>query len=170
MVVEQLTISGAGTRRLCARARLSLAMLVCALVSAQVCPQPVRAAPDSETSGPPTLSTDTQVATAGFFTLSWQGASGARFELQESVSRGFRKAVTIYRGPDTARVMSGQEEGKYFYRVRDTSQAGVWSNPVAVDINHHPLPRAFGFFAAGLLVFAATASVILIGAARTRDA
>ncbi|MGI8739318.1 MAG: hypothetical protein ACR2KU_06645 [Gammaproteobacteria bacterium] len=143
-------------------------MLMCALMFAQVCPQPVRAVPDRETAKPPTLSADTQVATAGFFTLSWHGASDARF--QESASRGFRKAVTIYRGPDTARVMSGQEEGKYFYRVRDTSQAGAWSNPVAVDINHHPLPRAFGFFAAGLLVFAATAAVILIGAARTRDA
>ncbi|MBA2411040.1 MAG: fibronectin type III domain-containing protein [Gammaproteobacteria bacterium] len=170
MAVEQMTISGSATRGLHARARVNLAMLVCAFMFAQVCPQLVRAAPDGATSAPPTLSTDTQVATAGFFTLSWYGSSGDRFELQESASRGFRTAVTIYEGPDAARVMSGQEEGRYFYRVRDASQAGAWSQPVAVDIDHHPLPRALGFFAAGLLVFAATASVILIGAARTRNA
>lgn len=142
-------------------------MLVCVLVLATVWPQPARAAADREQVR---LSSDTRVATAGFFTLSWQGARSARFELQESASRSFRQPTTIYRGPDTARVMSGQEEGRYHYRVRDISQPGGWSQPVTVEISHHPLPRALGFFTAGLLVFAATASVIMIGAARTRDA
>jgi hypothetical protein len=184
MAMAHTTLSYAGKQRHhshramamnLASVRRILFILACALALAALWPQQARAAPqksgsEEQSAKQPTLSTDTKVATAGFYTLSWRGGAGAPYELQESSSANFSRPTTIYRGADAARVMSGQEEGKYYYRVRTAGQAGAWSRPVAVDVDHHPLARALAFFTAGLLVFAAVVAVILIGAARTRNA
>ncbi len=101
--------------------------------------------------------------------LSWRSAQAgldpAVFSLQESRSEDFSRPREIYRGPDASRVMSGKEDGLYHYRVGiQVEGALVWSDPVQVEVRHHSLRRAFSFFLVGLVVFLATAGVVLVGA------
>jgi len=119
--------------------------------------------------GLPVLTTDTELATAGYYQLSWQpGLDGAshkplRFELQQSATADFRSAKTIYRGPDRASVVSGQPDGDYYYCIRAMSDQATtpWSHPIAVKVQHHSLGRALGFFATGAAVFFITLSFIV---------
>lgn len=113
----------------------------------------------------PVLATDTNLATAGYYQLSWQpGIAGAsnkniHFEVQQARDLSFHSSKTIYRGPDQASVISGQPNGDYFYRVRVkyTQQVmGEWSKPVLVKVQHHPLKKAWLFFIAGAIVFTIT--------------
>jgi hypothetical protein len=104
-----------------------------------------------------------EVSNTGTFNIHWQGAEGARFDLMEQRADGDSRIV--YRGSDTARVMTGKPNGRYTYRVRSERDAdpGPWSEPVEVTVAHHPLIRAFAFFGVGLLVFLATVTLILRG-------
>jgi len=116
----------------------------------------------------PTLQSDTEVATAGFYRLVWSdaGAGLPVYELQESDDGSFTVPYTVYRGKDQASVLSGQPDGRYTYRVRATLEDGSvsdWSQPVSVTVAHHPLSRAFAFFAAGAVVFFATLGLIIVG-------
>ncbi len=126
------------------------------------------AGPSSTAHESAVLESSVSVATAGFFSLNWQDAQSAPFVLQESSSPGFSNASVIYRGPDTAHFVSGRDNGKYYFRVR-AARDGGWSEPIAVTVHHHSLPRALGFFSVGLIVFAATMAVIVAGASRTRE-
>jgi hypothetical protein len=109
------------------------------------------------------LSVSPDTSTTGTFDLHWQGEANARYEVEEI--RPGQPARILYRGPDTARVMTGQPNGQYAYRVRDIQPAntGGWSETQSVLVQHHPLSRALAFFGMGLLVFLATLAVILRG-------
>lgn len=113
---------------------------------------------------PVQLQSDTTVATAGNFRLSWEAPAGP-VELQESRSPAFNESHTLYKGEDRASVMSGKADGNWYYRARslDSPAAGVWSEIVEVRVQHHSLARALGFFSLGLLVFFATAVMIVRG-------
>lgn len=123
----------------------------------------------------PVLTTDTRLATAGYYQLSWQpGMRGAshknpQFELQQSNSANFHIAKLIYRGPDRASVISGLTDGDYYYRVRlihaDQSTSS-WSRPVIVKVQHHPLKKALGYFITGALVFFITLMFIVVKSRR----
>lgn len=115
----------------------------------------------------PVLSADGDVASAGYYRLSWSqdGVPGV-YELQEAQRSDFGHARTLYRGPDRATVLSGRSDGMRWYRVRDLPADGApgdWSAPLRVETRHHSLTRAFGFFAAGVVVFLATFGLILTG-------
>lgn len=123
----------------------------------------------------PRLASDTAVASAGYFRLSWGGAgpSGRIYELQQSQDPGFTHPRLLYLGPDRARLVSGRADGRYYYRVRiKDPRAGTspWSRPVKVEVRHHSLMRAFGFFSVGALVFAAVTLVIVVGTHRAGEA
>jgi len=121
----------------------------------------------------PFLHTDTEVATAGYYGLSWglprdptaasagEASDAPHFELQEAAGPAFDTPRTLYAGPDLATALSGRPDGIYYYRVR--ADGGPWSPPVAVTVAHHTLTRAWLFFALGATVFAATAVLILRG-------
>lgn len=114
------------------------------------------------------LSSDTEVASAGYYRLQWHwsaagGAPGGPFQLQESATPDFSDAVSLYRGPDLASVISGRRDGVRYYRVGSQHSETRWSNVVKVETRHHPLSRALLFFAAGALVFALTLAMILRG-------
>ena len=116
----------------------------------------------------PSLSSDSDVSTAGYFQLTWTRASGntGAFELQESRGEFARNdPATIYDGVDQSTIISGKKDGIYFYRVRerDSDAMSPWSNTVKVEVRHHELSKAFAFFIAGLVVFLATALVIIRG-------
>jgi len=109
------------------------------------------------------LSVSPETSNTGSFDLRWQGEADARYELEEL--RPNRPARIIYRGPDTARVITGLPNGQYAYRVRNIQHniAGGWSEAETVLVQHHPLTRALAFFGIGLLVFHATLAVIIRG-------
>lgn len=112
----------------------------------------------------PRIETDTELATAGYYQLRWT-AGTPDVEVESSdPERG--DTTIIYTGPDRARVISGQPDGTRVYRVREigTATPSDWSAPVSVTVAHHPLGRAFGFFAVGAIVFLATLVLIVRGA------
>ena len=65
----------------------------------------------------PILSSDHEVASAGFFQLSWE-TDAKRIELQEASSPAFRNPTTLYIGTDSKSVISGKPNGSWYYRVR----------------------------------------------------
>jgi hypothetical protein len=111
----------------------------------------------------PLLKTDSELATAGYFQLSWSGDEGRGYVLQQSGSIDFSNALTIYQGPDTASLISGRANGTYYYRIRYDDQADGWSDVTRVEVSHHQLSRAFMFFILGAIVFVATLAVVVTG-------
>ena len=115
---------------------------------------------------PPTLQSDSEIATAGYYRLSWEGIATSDYLLQEASDPDFTNVKTLYEGPDTASLISGRSNGVYYYRVRTIDQAedpDAWSNVAKVEVTHHPLSRAFMFFALGAIVFFATLIVVVVG-------
>ena len=97
--------------------------------------------------------------------LSWQLPDSASVELQQQAV-SLESYQTIYTGSDTASVITGLADGDYSYRIRTVTTEGEYSNwttPVSVSVRHHPLPRAFGFFAVGAIVFISTIVLIVLG-------
>ena len=119
------------------------------------------------------LQTDTEVATAGYYQLEWANADAdVDFEIQEADNPDFSNPDQIYQGPDRATVITGRSDGTYYYRARlrdKNGMAGDWSSTVKVRVEHHPLTRAFGFFAAGAVVFLAILIAILAGNRRNNS-
>ena len=119
----------------------------------------------------PVLTTDTKLATAGYYQLSWQpGMRGVshkspHFELQQSSYADFHIVQVIYRGPDRASVISGQTDGDYYYRIRAIQPGHIssdWSQHIIVKVQHHSLAKALGFFITGAMVFFVTLLFIVI--------
>ena len=109
------------------------------------------------------LSSDSQVATAGYYQLTWSGEANV-FQLQESTTSDFKSFRVIYEGKDLARVISGKPDGDYFYRLARTDKnSSPVSNTVKVIVSHHPLKNALLFFLAGAIVFVAILFLILKG-------
>lgn len=113
------------------------------------------------------LQADTEVATAGYYQLKWQnGDSNVRFEVQEGGNRAFEQARQLYQGQDRATVVTGRSDGTYYYRARvvdANGSTGHWSDTIKVQVDHHPLSRALGFFTVGAIVFLASLVAILLG-------
>ena len=107
------------------------------------------------------LDSTTQTATAGYFQLHWRGNSGP-VELQQAGDKAFTHPHTLYRGRDDASVISGLPNGEYYYRIRELNGHG-WTQPIHVTVTHHPVTRAFAFFALGALMFVALLAVIRRG-------
>jgi len=112
----------------------------------------------------PRLSADTEIATAGYFRLTWTSGTEP-FELQEASVPDFRNPDTVYRGPDRASVISGKPDGILYYRVRSvaSSQPGAWSDAVTVTVAHHDLSRALMFLGLGVIVFIAIVVMVVRG-------
>ncbi len=116
----------------------------------------------------PTLHTDTTVATAGYYRLTWDWpqSDNRRFELQEAQNADFTAPRTLYQGPDRASLLSGRTDGQYYYRVRlnpENGQPGPWSDSVQIAVEHHSLGRAWTFFGVGAGVFLATLGLVVGG-------
>jgi hypothetical protein len=113
----------------------------------------------------PALQSDSELATAGYYRLSWQSNVAADFVLEEATNSTFSQATTLYQGPDTATLISGRSDGTYYYRIRNVQDdiETAWSNVTKVEVTHHPLSRAFMFFVLGATVFIATLIVVILG-------
>lgn|GEM_PF-1098344 len=117
------------------------------------------------------LESDSEIATAGFYQLSWKiPAQGDQIELHEAQDPALADSRVLYRGPDLARAVSGKSDGDYFYQVVSLSgKERDASNIVKVTVAHHPLRNAFLFFVIGALVFVAILAAILSGNRRGSD-
>lgn len=113
------------------------------------------------------LESDTNLATAGYFRLSWE-TSDASSHLVEATDPKFIDHRVVYSGPDTARLISGKPDGDYFYRLEAVDdeidgRPRILSNVLMVTVAHHKLERALLFFAVGAAVFLATLGLVLLG-------
>ncbi len=119
----------------------------------------------------PDLQSDSELVTAGYYRLSWQSDTEETqmkgdYILEQATDREFELATTLYRGPDTATLISGRPNGTYYYRIRNIENADSpmqWSNVVTVEVAHHSLSRAFMFFILGAVVFVATLVIVVRG-------
>ena len=116
----------------------------------------------------PELTSNTEIATAGFYHLSWK-SDAKKIELQESNDSNFTSAITLYKGADTATLISGKPDGTWYYRIRNINNGntGNWSQPVVVTVSHHSLSRALTFFVIGFLMFIATVTLVIKGIRNT---
>lgn len=120
------------------------------------------------------LQSDTGLATAGYYQLTWDAADSGNgeFQLQEANRPDFSDASLLYQGPDKATVVTGRPDDTYYYRVRlldAQSMPGAWSDAVKVEVEHHPLSRALTFFIVGAVVFIAILVVIVVGNKQHRN-
>ena len=113
-------------------------------------------------------STDT-----GHFTLSWgvteDDGSVHFFVVEQAREADFSDARILYEGDATASSMSGLLDGVYHYRAR-LSDSDIWSDPIAVVVQHHSLTQAFIFLGMGAVVFLATGVLIIAGHIKQRRA
>ena len=100
----------------------------------------------------------------GYFQIEWE--ADAQVRLLESTSPEFADAVTVYLGSDTGRVVSGKPDGIWYYRLESADSGRVLGSDLTVTVRHHPLSRAFAFFALGIVVFVSTLGLIVFGRAR----
>lgn len=128
---------------------------MCAWMQAAVA-QPTKAVDDEIA-----LQSDTAVATAGYFQLTWNAEGPVR--LVESNTPDFRNAVTLYTGSDSGRTISGRGDGDLYYRIESAATGAVLGEPLRVTVTHHPLSRALTFFGIGAVVFVATLTLIVVG-------
>lgn len=119
---------------------------------------------NAHSSSAPTLSSDTDIAGAGYYRLSWE-TDYPKVELQEALDASFAGATSIYSGSDHASLLSGKSNATYYYRVRgiDADDPSDWSQPVSVKVAHHSLDRAFSILGLGFVIFLALVVVILRG-------
>jgi hypothetical protein len=74
---------------------------------------------------PPTPLTVPGTSTTGTYQVDWGSAgSGVSYELQEDTSSAFTAAATVYTGASVLYMVTGKNNGTYFYRVRASNGAG----------------------------------------------
>ncbi len=120
------------------------------------------------------LHSDTAVATAGYYQLTWDADTDQKtpiFQIEEATNPTFSDATVLYQGPDEATVVTGRDNGHYYYRARVVGaqgKDGQWSATTDVIVKHHSLARAFSFFAVGAFVFIAIFVAVVAGNRRHR--
>jgi hypothetical protein len=145
------------------RALLCLCILSLMLLSVQACSTEDGSDKVSRNGFILSSSEKDDLSTAGFYTLSWNmykddevdNNFNGQFELQEATDKSFTNTRTFKTGNDHSTVISGRENGEYYYRVRrlPVNASSVISNTLRVTVKHHPLSRALLFFGIGALVF-----------------
>lgn len=102
----------------------------------------------------PTLASDSRIATAGFYHLTWQRDDllASAYELQEFNNTAFTQPTTIYRGPDQGTLIRGKQNDQYFIG----SEPEVRANPSVLGVPQFPT--------AGATVFLTMLAFIIFGA------
>lgn len=110
------------------------------------------------------LNSDQRTATAGYYQLRWslkkEGAD--TIYVVDEMSDSDAATKQIYKGLDTATVISGKPDGIYTYIVHSEDNKFT-SKPVTITVAHHSLTTAFNFFWIGAVVFIFILIAILRG-------
>lgn len=102
------------------------------------------------------------VSEDGHLKLAWEMSDASdRVEVQQSTDKEFNGAIRVYRGPDNATVISGLENGTYYFRLKHID--GEWSDTARVIVRHHSLTLALTLCVLGALVFLCTVAVVVTG-------
>ncbi len=80
---------------------------------------------------------------------------------------GFESSKLRYRGPDHGSVLTGFQEGSYFFRVR--SEEGLWSEVVEVNVKFIGRGYVILLMSLGGFVFVATVGTLLFGHFTQKD-
>jgi hypothetical protein len=96
--------------------------------------------------------------TAGYATLAWPNVEGDNFVLEENISGNWH---SVYDGPDRATTLSGRADGDFTFRLKADGQ--LVGDPLSLTVAHHPLGRAWAFFAVGAAMFVALVGVLVRG-------
>ena len=108
----------------------------------------------------PTLTLNTALSTEGYFTASWSGLQADTGQLQVSNSADFSQASIYPITGEGSMTLSGYPDGIWFLRAGDGTR---WAATVSLEVRHHSLARAAGFFTLGLLLFLVLLVVIVRG-------
>jgi len=119
------------------------------------------------------------VGTEGYVTLRWniegeedfEAAADYTYILQQDSDRLFTSPEPRYRGPELGSVLTGFEEGTYYFRVRamnETGVAGPWSEPFEFNVQYADMRLVIALMVTGLIVFALTVGTIVAGHHRTK--
>lgn len=124
----------------------------------------------AETSPSVELTSDTQIASEGYFVLSWtSSANHADLTLQQIAPHLSNSPITrAEQLPATGAItITGLADGDYAYRL--VGDGEILSNSVSVTVAHHALSRALMFFLLGASLFGVLVGTIVVGRARTRE-
>lgn len=116
-----------------------------------------------------TLESDTSLSSEGYFVLNWTTTPEARepVVIQQSLDADFSAPVNIDVPANGAITLTGFDNGTYYFRAQQSGAAA--SDTVVVEVAHHSLARAFGFFLAGLILFIVLTVTIIRGNRLTLD-
>lgn len=110
------------------------------------------------------------VSDDGTVNLEWEG-EGLSYQLEQSTDPGFSPAHERYAGTDTASVLTGLGEGRYYFRVRETSATGDpgdWSEPLALEVRYMDSRTLFLLLGTGAFVATLTIAAIIRGFLKVR--
>ncbi|MAM69696.1 MAG: hypothetical protein CMP91_00940 [Gammaproteobacteria bacterium] len=106
------------------------------------------------------LNSNTEISSEGYFVLNWVSDSDLPLVLQQSLSDNFSMVKETELTDAGSITITGLVDGLYYFRVINTSEQ---SNVVPVQVEHHSLGRALGFFFMGLFLFCVLVAIIFIG-------
>jgi hypothetical protein len=109
----------------------------------------------------PLLYSDASLSTEGYFVINWEGFADTGHVLQQSRTTDFREPVSYDINAAGSMTLSGYKDGIYLFRA---GESGNWSDTLRVEVKHHSLAKALGFFALGLLLFIILCAVVIRGA------
>ena len=112
------------------------------------------------------LTTNTTLATEGYFVLSWSTDFDS-VTLLQSNSSDFQNPFAREIPGSGEITITGLTDGDYHFRLQ--RDGGAVSNLLTVSVLHHSLTRALLFFLLGLALFITLVTTILIGTNRARD-
>ncbi|WP_417464871.1 hypothetical protein [Kordiimonas sp.] len=95
---------------------------------------------------------------AGYATVAWPDVDGSSFVLEQKTATGWRE---LYSGPDRASTLSGLADGTYLFRLKVEGVPAL--ELLEVKVEHHPLVRAWTFFAIGAVMFLVLVGLLLKG-------
>jgi uncharacterized protein (DUF2141 family) len=118
---------------------------------------------------PFSLTVSPQESNDGVARLTWEVSGNQSVHIQQSRTENFREPVMLYQGNDTGTTITGLKDGSYFFRIGTDNNGDIdWGEPKQLQVAHHSLTRAFGFFAIGVVVFLATLALIVTGSRRQK--
>lgn len=121
----------------------------------------------AETAPSVTLSSDTTLASEGYFVLSWNSPSSTTlYSLLQSDAASPNRLRAENLPATGAITITGLADGRYSYQLFSADQPR--SNSVDVTVQHHSLNRALGFFSLGLALFCLLILSIALGHQKTR--
>ena len=104
---------------------------------------------------------NTSPAAEGYFVLNWQSEADEPVELQQSRQPDFSD-FSVFQVPATGQLtLTGFQDGAIYFRLSKNNIS--LTETLRVDVQHHSLTRATGFFVLGLSLLLILVVTLLMG-------